>query len=91
MAVETEEYLAMMRRMIRAAGRRVADADELELRDLLSLQAELDQAILVAVAGQRRMNRSWAFIAEAAGSTRQAAQARWGKRVDDMNREEENR
>jgi hypothetical protein len=28
MSVETDEYLAMLRRMIRAAGKRVGDADE---------------------------------------------------------------
>ena len=77
MAVETMEYLAMLRRMIRAAGRRVANADEYELAELLKLRAELDEAISVAVAGQRSYGRSWAAIAYAAGMTRQAAWERW--------------
>lgn len=78
MAVETTEYLAMLRRMLGAAGRRVAEADELELRDLIALREHLEQAIQTAVDGQRGMGRPWSYIATATGTTRQAAQQRWG-------------
>jgi hypothetical protein len=81
MAVETAEWLGMLRRMIAAAGRRVADADEVELGTLLGLRADLEKAIAEAVSGQRRRGVSWAFIASASGTTRQAAQQRWGNRV----------
>lgn len=77
MAVETLDYLKMLRRMIRAAGRRVGDADEHELRELLSMREALDSAITDAVRGQRSIGRSWASIAEATGTTRQAAWEKW--------------
>lgn len=76
---ETGEYLLMLRRMITAAGRRVADADEVELGALLGLRSDLDNAIAEAVKGQRNRGVSWAYIASASGTTRQAAQQRWGK------------
>lgn len=80
MAVETTEYLKAAARFIRAAGRRVADADEVELQELLKLQAVLDEAVQAAVDGQRARGLSWAYIASATGKTRQAAFQRWGKR-----------
>lgn len=76
---ETADYLSMVRRMIRGAGRRVAAADEVDLRDLLTLQAAVDEAIQAAVDGQRDMGRSWEYIAQATGKSRQAAQQRWGR------------
>lgn len=78
--VETLEYARMMRRMIAAYGRRVADADVEDLAELIALRAEVDQAIAYAVRTSRaRHGRSWADIARATGTTRQAAQLRWGK------------
>lgn len=81
MAVETTEYLKMLRRMIRAAGKRVGDADEPELAALLGLQDELEQAITTAVAGQLSIGRSWASIAAGTGTTRQAAHARFAPKI----------
>lgn len=75
---ETTDYLGAARRFIRAAGRRVADADEPELAALLGLQADLDAAIADAVAGQKT-RKSWAQIALGTGTTREAAYQRWGK------------
>ncbi|MGG7466051.1 AsnC family protein [Plantibacter sp. YIM 135347] len=80
MSVETVDFLAMVRRMIRAAGKRVGDADEVELRELFSLRANLDSAIDEAIRGQRDLGRSWQAIADATGTTRQAAHARYGPR-----------
>lgn len=77
--VETTDYLGMVERIIRAAGRRVAGADEIELAHLLRISAELDAAIQLAVAGQRSRGRSWQDIARATGGTRQAAQQRFGE------------
>lgn len=79
MPVETPEFIAMLRRMIRAAGRRAAEGDEIELRDLISLRADLTAAITTAVHGQRDHGRSWTYIASATGTTRQGAQQRWSK------------
>jgi hypothetical protein len=78
--VETGEWLKMLHRLFRAAARRVADADEVELRELFELRAEFDQTIAQAIAGMRSRGVSWAYIAQATGTTRQAAQMRWGKR-----------
>lgn len=76
--VETMEFLGAARRFIRAAGRRVADADETELAELLALEAVLKDAIQTAVDGQLSIGRSWAHIGLAAGTTRGAAFQRWG-------------
>lgn len=71
----------MMRRMLRAHGRRVADCDVEDLADLIALRGELDDAIALAVTTTReRHGRSWADIARAAGTSRQAAQQKWGTR-----------
>jgi hypothetical protein len=78
-AIETLPYLAAVRRMIRAAGRRVGDADEHELTELIGLRDELEAAIQTAIDGQRQTGRSWAAIAVATGTTRQAAYLRYGK------------
>lgn len=76
---ETTDYAAMMRRMLKAHGRRVADGDVEDLAELLELQAILDATIQEAVQGQRENHgRSWADVARAAGTSRQAAQKRWG-------------
>ena len=77
---ETTEYAAMLGRMISAYGRRVADADIEDLTEMFELRDQLDSAIAAAVAGQRELHgRSWADIGAAAGTTRQAAQMRYGK------------
>nr|WP_274637088.1 hypothetical protein [Microbacterium bovistercoris] len=67
--------------MLRAAGRRVGDADEVELGMLLELRHDLDNAIAEAVRAQRDRGASWSFIASATGTSRQAAQQRWGEKV----------
>lgn len=76
---ETTDYAAFIRRAIRAHGRRVADADVEDLAELLQLREELDAAIALAVTGQtENLGRSWADIARATGTSRQAAFKRWG-------------
>ncbi|WP_311209371.1 MULTISPECIES: hypothetical protein [unclassified Aeromicrobium] len=81
MAIETTEYLrGMLPRMIRAAGRRVGDADPEDLVDLVALRDEVDAAIASAIRGQReRHGRSWAEIARGLGTSRQAVQMRYGQ------------
>jgi hypothetical protein len=77
--VENPDYAAFARRVIRAAGRRVASGDVEGLPDLLHLAGELDQAIDTAITGLRAAGYSWAEIANRLGITRQAAQQRWAK------------
>lgn len=81
-SVEALEFIGAIRRFLRAAGVRVAQSDEHELRALIALRVDLDEAIAVAVAGQREVGRSWAYIATATGTTRQAAFQKWGGRND---------
>lgn len=73
------DYLAAAERFIRAAGRRVAEADEFELAELVALRGPLEEAIREAIAGQRGYGRSWAHIGAALGITRQSAQERYGR------------
>lgn len=76
---ETPEYAAMLKRMIRTYGKRVAEADDVDLAEMLAVKAELDEAIRVAVRGQReQLGRSWADIARGLGVTRQSAFERFG-------------
>lgn len=82
MSIETPEYAAMMRRMIRAHGRRVAQADPIDLADLAALREVLDEALGVAVAGLRAQGNSWAAIAEGLGVTRQTAWEAYRDAVD---------
>lgn len=78
MSVETGEFLAMVRRMLRAAGRRVAESDEVELSDLAALRDDVDQVIAAAVQGWRTRGESWAIIGAALGISKQGAQKRYG-------------
>ena len=75
--VENRDYAAFSRRVIRAAGRRIAAGDIEELSQLLGLERELQQAIQTAVNGLRAEGYSWADIALRIGITRQAAHQRW--------------
>lgn len=76
---ETGEYGAMVRRMVRAYGRRVADKDVEELAGLVALRTELDAAVQVAVDGLRASDYSWGDIARVLGTSRQGAQQRYGR------------
>lgn len=78
MSIETPEYAAMMRRMMRAHGRRVADADPEDLAELVALREVLEESIASAVEGMRS-RYSWAQVARGLGTTRQAAQMRYGR------------
>lgn len=68
----------MTARMIRAHGRRVADADEVDLAELVAMREVLEEAISTAVTGQRERGLSWSFIARGLGTSKQYAQARYG-------------
>ena len=78
--VENTDYAAFAARVIRAHARRVADGDVDALADLLRLGDEVDTATQTAVTGLRDFGYSWAEIATRLGTTRQAAQQRWGTR-----------
>ncbi|MGW0807978.1 hypothetical protein [Nonomuraea sp. NPDC002799] len=76
--VENDQYVAFLRRAIRAYGRRIATGDVEALADAVALINDLDTAITQAVVGLREQGYSWAEIARPLAITRQAAQQRWG-------------
>jgi hypothetical protein len=78
--METSEYDAFAKRIVRAYGRRVADDDVEYLADLSSLTAEVDKAMRVAIAGLRDGpgHYSWGEIARVLGVSPQAARQRYG-------------
>ena len=82
MPVETLPFIAMVRRMIAAAGRRVADADEPELAALLAVEHEVAAAVAVAIDGMRARAMYAHEQPRATGTTRQAAQMRWGRTAE---------
>ena len=76
--VENDAYLAFGRRVIAAAGRRVAAGDVDGLADLAALAGRVDDALSTAVTGLRAAGYSWSEIATRLGISRQAAHQRWG-------------
>jgi hypothetical protein len=76
--VANSDYQAMVGRILRAYGRRVASADPEALAELVALRDQLDTAIDAGVAGLRTAGYSWAAIGAPMGMSRQAAQQRWG-------------
>lgn len=80
--VETQDYVSMMRRMVRGLDRRLSDGDPADVASAVQLQAMLDHQIRVSVQAMReRHGFSWQQIADELGTTRQAAQKRWGRDV----------
>lgn len=77
--VDNDQFAAFCRRIIRAYARRVADGDEVDLAEMVAVRDEMDEAIAAAVAGMRGHGASWAYIAAGLGTTRQAAQMRFGR------------
>jgi len=75
---ENDEYAAFLRRAIAAYSRRVGSGDIDALTGMTALADHLDQAITDAITGLRAIGYSWADIALRLGTTRQAAQQRWG-------------
>lgn len=71
----------MVARMIRAAGRTVAGYDPDQLGRLQALHAQIDRAMVTAIAGQRRAGVTWAAIGAELGVTKEAVIQKWGPLV----------
>lgn len=67
-----------VKRMVRAWGKRVADADPEDLAELLELHETVEDALTVAITGMRLRGYSWAMIARGLGTSRQYAHKRFG-------------
>ena len=82
--VENREFDAFARRILRAYARRVAAGDVEALAALAELSSVVDAVTRLAVAGLRHSpySYSWSEIADRLGTTRQAAQMRYGDRID---------
>jgi len=80
--VDTTDYLRMLGRMLRAAAVRCAESDEEELGELCRLDTVLHQVLEDTVRGLRESGHTWQQIGDAAGTTRQGAQQRWGRQLD---------
>lgn len=77
--VESDEFAAFARRVVRAFGRRIGDGDEWAIADLVKLRDEIDQALTIGVRQLHdEQGRSWTEIARELGVTRQAARQRYG-------------
>ena len=74
---ETPDVVAAANRLIGAVGKRVALEDPEDLLHLIRLEAELDDAFRVAVAGLRETGYSDGAIGAVFGITKQAVQQRW--------------
>lgn len=78
--VETADYLAMLRRLIRSAGVRVGSGDVEDFAVLANIHQELEIALAGSVDGLRASGHTWEAIGAATGVTRQAALMKWSHR-----------
>jgi hypothetical protein len=69
---ETPEYAAMVKRMMRAHGKRVAQGNLEDLAELVKLREDLEDTILVAAHGLHQ-DHSWTEIGRVLGLSRQGA------------------
>ena len=70
---ENADYLRMVSRIVKAAGRRCGNGDEHDLHDLVNIANDIQNAVAAAIAIQLQNGRSWSFIGQALGMTRQGA------------------
>jgi hypothetical protein len=82
--VETDKFDAFARRILRAYGARIATGDIEALATLVTLSAEVDVVVRLAVASLRGepYRYSWQEIADRLGTTKQAVQQRFGVPAD---------
>jgi hypothetical protein len=76
--VETMDYAAMLRRLVRRYGERLTDADYPDLADAIEVAQELDAAIRAGVQAQADRD-SWAQVALGLRMTRQGAWRRFAR------------
>lgn len=82
--VDTGEYMAFARRVIKGAGARAAFADPDDVAELVKLDAEIRAQILTAVRGMRAAGYTWDQVGWATGMSRQAAHQNWARLCADV-------
>lgn len=78
--ITSTQFVAFLRRVVRASSRRVAEGDEPELAELFAVREDLDDAICTAIEGQLAIGKSWSQVAAGMGMTRQGAQQWYSRR-----------
>lgn len=80
--IDTQDYHAFCRRIVRAYGRRLAapEANEMDLADAVALRRELDAAITAGARAQAART-SWAAVAQGLGVARQVAWRKYAERT----------
>lgn len=73
------DYFGMVRRSVRALGRRVPQNDVSDLILLAAVVDEAQSAMAAAVEQLRADGASWSQIGDALGMTKQAAEKRFGR------------
>lgn len=73
------EYIQMVARMIRAAGKRAAGADGYMLKLVREMHEAVDQAELIAVDGLREQGYSWDYLGADQDMNRQATLRRYNR------------
>jgi hypothetical protein len=81
--VENAEYQKMVARMVKAMARR-AGGDIDALPALQELSGLVDDLMVEAVAQCRSEGYSWAEVGKRLGTTRQAAQQRYGRKSEEQ-------
>lgn len=77
---ETDEYAAMLRRLLRGYRRRVEVGDIDMLGDMAAMASDLDDMLHGAVGGCIDRGYSYTDVAARLGITRQAAWQRFGRK-----------
>jgi hypothetical protein len=81
---EVGDTAGAARRMIRALGRRVGEADPIDLQLITDLEGELEAALLVAIQGQRAAGFSLSEIGEGMSVSKQAVAKRLAQASSDV-------
>lgn len=78
--IESPDFTAFCQRILEALGRRVANGDVEDLKQLISLRGCLEETIRTAVLGLHQQGYSWSTIGEGLGDiTPQAAHKRYAR------------
>ena len=81
---DASDYLGFLRRVLRAYSERVLEGDVDDLTQLITLRSDVDRLIADTVTRLRSgpYGLTWTQIAAATGTTRQAAQQRYGRPLE---------